>query len=458
MNRNLLFISHANPEDNEFSRWLALQLARCGYRVWCDLTRLLGGEDFWSDIEGAMRERTCKFLYVLSRTSNHRPGTLQELHLADGVARKEGFADFIIPLRIDALPHNEFNIQVARRNAIDFNGGWATGLNQLLEKLGKDKVPKDSDLGPGSVASWWKTQFAPECQIISKPEVCLSNMFPIVEIPSTLFAHELSMYFRFLTKSARYPFRRHQHLWFSFATASDLEQSLEISGCISRSQAVSLDELTEGQNPFNIKTQEARSIIMDLLRQAWEKSVDGTGMLKYYMSRRKLTAYFKNDFLPGNKVKVSGISNKNTLRNLIGYDTRKDRERNVIGKRYWHFSVQFKPTFDPVLAFTAIPHVLFSYDGENILSNRRFIHRLRRNKCRDWWNAEWRDRIMGIVQWLAAGKGYICFDLGSQSHVKVDAKPLLFDSDISYIEPESKIVILEDEEETEGLIDETLEG
>jgi hypothetical protein len=26
--RNLLFVSHANAEDNIFSRWLALQLAR----------------------------------------------------------------------------------------------------------------------------------------------------------------------------------------------------------------------------------------------------------------------------------------------------------------------------------------------------------------------------------------------------------------------------------------------
>jgi hypothetical protein len=51
----MLFISHANPEDNEFSRWLALQLANEGYPVWCDLTKLLGGEDFWADIEQAIR-------------------------------------------------------------------------------------------------------------------------------------------------------------------------------------------------------------------------------------------------------------------------------------------------------------------------------------------------------------------------------------------------------------------
>ena len=51
--RDILFVSHANPEDNEFSQWLSLQLAREGYPVWCDLTKLLGGEDFWVVRKGA---------------------------------------------------------------------------------------------------------------------------------------------------------------------------------------------------------------------------------------------------------------------------------------------------------------------------------------------------------------------------------------------------------------------
>jgi hypothetical protein len=63
----MIFISHANPEDNLFAQWLALRLAGDGYPVWCDLTKLLGGEDFWRDIETAIRERTAKFLYILSK-------------------------------------------------------------------------------------------------------------------------------------------------------------------------------------------------------------------------------------------------------------------------------------------------------------------------------------------------------------------------------------------------------
>src|SRR5262249_44289991 len=70
--RDTLLLSHANPEDNEFTLWLALQLANGGYRVWCDLTKLLGGEVFWDNIEDVIKTRATKVLYVLSQTSNEK--------------------------------------------------------------------------------------------------------------------------------------------------------------------------------------------------------------------------------------------------------------------------------------------------------------------------------------------------------------------------------------------------
>src|SRR2546423_12251503 len=103
--RDMVFLSHANPEDNAITEWLALQLAKEGYPVWCDLTRLLGGEDFWVDIEKAIRERTIKFIYVLSKTSNTKIGSLKELSVAENVARDNGMSDFILPLHIATLAH-----------------------------------------------------------------------------------------------------------------------------------------------------------------------------------------------------------------------------------------------------------------------------------------------------------------------------------------------------------------
>src|ERR1700722_16328988 len=87
--RDTVMISHANPEDNEFALWLSLQLAKDGYKVWCDLIDLIGGEQFWSDIEYVIRNRARKFVYILSRTSNEsNRGFRKELHLADSEAKK----------------------------------------------------------------------------------------------------------------------------------------------------------------------------------------------------------------------------------------------------------------------------------------------------------------------------------------------------------------------------------
>jgi len=118
----MLFLSHALPEDNEFTRWLALRLAKEGYPVWCDLIKLLGGEGFWNDIEEAIRTRTTKFLFVLSRGSNEKPGVLRELALAKGGWK--GQTDFVIPLKIDGLTYDETTIELTRLNTIDFTKSW----------------------------------------------------------------------------------------------------------------------------------------------------------------------------------------------------------------------------------------------------------------------------------------------------------------------------------------------
>src|SRR5580704_14101879 len=149
--RDTLLLSHANPEDNEFTLWLALQLANEGYRVWCDLTKLLGGELFWDDIEAVIRTRTAKVLYVLSRTSNGKDGPLRELQLAQSLARREGIQDFVIPLHIDDLPHGEMTIELTRVNVTPFENSWAKGLATLLKKLEEDAVPKDPNFNRSAV-------------------------------------------------------------------------------------------------------------------------------------------------------------------------------------------------------------------------------------------------------------------------------------------------------------------
>ena len=182
-NRNMLFLSHANPEDNLFTRWLSLRLAREGYPVWCDLTKLLGGEDFWRDVEAALRDRTAKFLFVLSKTSNQKQGTLDELALARKVGKQ--VQDFIIPLRIDDLKSDDITIELQRIAYIDFSKSWVAGYKQLVEALEKAGVARAPRFTPDAVTTWWRNNYPATEGVTQTPERCLSNWFEFSRLPET---------------------------------------------------------------------------------------------------------------------------------------------------------------------------------------------------------------------------------------------------------------------------------
>src|SRR5690606_32622533 len=68
--RNKIFISHAAPDDNDFTKWLALKLIALGYEVWCDVLFLDKGADFWKVIDKEIREGAIKFLLATSEIAN----------------------------------------------------------------------------------------------------------------------------------------------------------------------------------------------------------------------------------------------------------------------------------------------------------------------------------------------------------------------------------------------------
>ena len=94
-----------------------------------------------------------KVLYVLSRTSNTKPGALKELALAQTVAKVHQFRDFVIPLKIDDISYADININLHQLNAVSFEKGWREGFQQLLLKIELDGVQKDARFTPDDVIS-----------------------------------------------------------------------------------------------------------------------------------------------------------------------------------------------------------------------------------------------------------------------------------------------------------------
>ena len=195
-----------------------------------------------------------------------------------------------------------------------------------------------------------------------------------------------------------------------------------------------MDEFLDGiDDPAVVERQEAQNIVVNLLRQGWENLVRSRGMSIHPMSNRIPAAFLEDGFARGNRVSVPRDLGGSNSRGLVGYRTlpgaEKDRRR-----RYWHFAVRSLPTLRPSAAYKLVPHILFSDDGKTIMSGSR-VHGMRRRESRNWWNPEFRDRTLGLMIWLAGGEQWIEIELGTDELVKVAARPTLFTSPVSYLEP-----------------------
>jgi hypothetical protein len=431
----MLFLSHANPEDNDFTRWLALQLAKDGYGVWCDLTKLLGGENFWKDAEEAIRSRTIKFIYVLSRTSNEKEGPRNELQIAKNVFRRDkSLHDFIVPLHVDDLPHAEINVLLTSLNAIPFERSWAKGYSQLLEVLEREKVPKHPSFNPAAVQSWWREQFSAEKGVKAEPETYLSNSLPIKTHPQSVWLHTLVR----STVGEIRPENRMTHAGFmdgidlvTFASAEDIKPALGEGVSVIESNAFPVQDLLVGKT--QIEAKKGRYFLSRLLRECWERWIGSSALGTYVLSNRSNCYFFKKEAQPNVDVHFTNPEGKKTYRSVVGYATQADGT-----KRYWHFAVQARPVLAPSLGYLISSHVIFTSDGVTPWSSHTKMHSARRRQCKSWFNPEWRDRLLATLHWLSQGSSALSIPAGSDVRIEASVIPQEFESEVSYLDPPTR--------------------
>ncbi|MHB9142548.1 MAG: toll/interleukin-1 receptor domain-containing protein [Paludibacter sp.] len=199
--RETIFISHATPEDNDFTIWLASRLELLGYKVWIDKNELLGGEKFWETIDNVIRDETIKFLLVYSKDifqkdlyGNIKPGKLKdgvykEYSFAESIAKYNNLSDFVILMNIDNSDYNLF-IGADRLNQIPFYENWATGLKQLEKKFARDLIPKNSEIDCSEFGEWYESQFVNQQGITTKNELYYSNWWGIPKLPDYFYIYQ----------------------------------------------------------------------------------------------------------------------------------------------------------------------------------------------------------------------------------------------------------------------------
>jgi hypothetical protein len=426
--RDTLFISHANPADNDFTRWLALQLARHGYKVWCDLTNLLGGDDFWADIEQAIRQRARKIIYVVSRTSNAAGGVLRELAVANGVGRQLKDASFIIPVKIDDLPYGEHNIEINRLNALTFTGGWATGLASLLKTLCEEGVPREPTSGPGVVAAWWNNHQLNREILRNEPQSHWTNWFPLRPMPAALWSWRVPRGAQ-LPNMANWPAYRIGERYVSFASAKQLTgKDRSPTGGSGAQVAFSLDEPPPRE--LGLDRFELRTAIKQLLRRAWDKLAEQAGLPLYALSSDRRALWFPAGSVSPNGVSFVGIDGRLANRQLYGHKTVGAEGRRY--KRFYHYGLQAVPVLYPSALLALKGHVIFTLDGNTPHGDVKYQHRARRSQCKAWWNDRWRDLLFAAMAALAKGKDELELPLCPTGAPKLAARPVELIAPLSY--------------------------
>lgn len=424
--RNMVFVSHANPEENELALWLSLQLANEGYAAWCDLTRLLGGEKFWEDIQEAISTRTAKFLYILSRASNQKRGTLDELDCAISTEKRNSLRDFIITVKADDLPCDEVYIGVRRLNHIDFRA-WAKGLAILLDKFENDAVPRTPGFDRDAVCSWWRDQFSADAGVLEQPEQLLSNWFKVENVPSVLYEHKLSA-IKLGPVGIEDTVFAYPAVWVSdvsfltFARADEISASLGENLEISATNEYRYDDVLSGAS-----VEDGPKYISQLFRIAWEDALKKR-LPVYAMANKQLCFYFTGDLVKDDYIDFDTIDAQKTWRNIVGFKT-------LLGGRvrYWHYGITGKPILRPETLFVLKGHVLFSDDRKTLWDSKDATAKARRNQCRTWWNDDWRDRLLATMSHLAAADGTIAIPLAGSASFTLSKFPMLFESPVSYL-------------------------
>jgi len=457
MERDTIFISHATPEDNEFSIWIASRLEMLGYKTWIDKEGLLGGERFWATIQKAI-EGSIKVLCVYSKNIVTRDGILRqgienEIEYAKSIASQFGIQDFIIPLHIDDSPYN-LAIGLPNINHIQFNNNWADGLKQLLKKLEKDYVPQKSTTVESTFSEWYENEYVSNCSIIPMKELFYTSWWQVENIPQQFYMRKFAnaaqaKAIRDLNKDIPISLLSNILSTFddklNYIVSRDGEQ---IEVLPERSYSFSLgDVLTEFESDKFPQHRDVENHFKRLLYCVISNMLRKKGLFKYEMSNKRLAYYLpKYD-------KVKKID-------FIYPFTNRKKSKSILGKYEdigsWHYAISIQPALFPFVGFSLKSHILFSSDGFKVIDDDKKQHSYRRKKGKRFFNEEWRDLQLAFIQQLKDVDGKIKIRVSESEEYDLEMKewPEMFWSEVGYIDPKSKMDIDKIEDYYEEFLDE----
>lgn len=437
--RDVVFISKATPGDDEFVLWLAPRLEAAGYKVFADILGLEPGERWRRTLTETLQNKAVKLLLCCQDDTLAKDGVQEEIGIASDLVKELADPKFIIPLR---LKKYKKLFGIGELQYVDFEKGWAAGLDQLLAALEKQGVPRSTTVG--TISTQWESYRRRDAvEVKREPEVLTSNWLRITEGPTFIryFTPTGAVDHGALKRTCAaftFPAEVHERGFFTFATSAEVNDAFGGVGRFQMTYEIGLMEFVQdGLGDRNIRRQEASNMVLSMLRQAWNDKCRKLGLIEYVWS--KLSGFHASKDLVETGKKVSWGRQG---------DRRSSMLRNAAGGYVWQFGVSAIPAFWPYAHFKLKARVLFAEeaDGEAAaeIDDKKKQHRLRRRICKGWRNKQWHGRMMAMLEVLSGDIASIHLPVSADQQFVLDATPIPFTMPVTTELPN---VLTDDQEE-----------
>jgi hypothetical protein len=420
-NKKLIFISHAQPEDDYLAIWLASKLRLLGYHVWVDKDNLKKGDAFWNEIELKMKNESLRFIPLVSqayidKSLNKNTGVFLEVSLSKVISKK--IQNYVLPLKVDGCSFDDFPISILPLDTIDFSANWGKALKELIEEFELQGIPKKNIAN--NVLNQWFKYLKIQGEVLNRPDFYGSNWLPTT-LPKNIFIYRFFGDYKKNQKEIPFAHKQDKEYVLGFFDDYGLNLQTEYKEIISVVDFLSQEnyKLESGEKIIDTKfhfTQLMNSALDDFLYlhenvKCWNRK----GKEKIYYTKKPPKESGAYPFKIGDRK---------------GWRTLKGKK----GLVFWNYSLSFKFQLYPFPHFVANPHILISdekgFKDDDIKS--------RRSIPKEWFNRHWYDRIFAFMNYVNEGKDsrYLKIKSGKEEF-EIDLRTSLFKSEKGYAEPET---------------------
>ena len=404
--RDLIVIDHL-AGDHAFAGWLFSRLSAAGYSVWCRGLAPLAGEDPHASILAIVQQRASRYLPVLS-TRSVANSDLRSRTVIAGMDEAR-----VVPCWVEDLTASAFDSAMAKLVPARFDSGWKRGLATLTEQLETGAVPRLLEPGTGQRIALGAYQVEP--LIKQQSERVYANVFR-VHVPRSVLVYRLKSDHDELdaTLGRRWAHVQRGNLVFSFATVpADIPAQIELEYAWE-----SYPEHLGAKSTDLVKNLVKRSLFVACYEAGFEWCEE---RMTFFLNevQRKRHGYQHID------ERYTHISL--TGERSFGWGERKSKYRYQLGPVF-RIAVDEDNSVSTRVAF----YVRLT-DDEGKLLDKKMIPSRRKHVTKNWWNREWLQRTVGVMQIIARHTGLDGqITVGQGKHaVNVDVKPLAWDCPVS---------------------------